>query len=192
MRICIPSSIPAGMETERFFVVRTRPAPWQVVHGSVISTPSPPQRSQAVAVMNWPRIVFCIRRIWPLPEHFGQVSGCLPPSMRVPWQEGQVSCCVKEISFSAPKTASAKESVAIVRRSSPRIGAPGAAPPRPLPPKNESKMSLKSKPPPNGLPPAPPFTPACPKRSYAARLSSSDSTSYASLTSLNCSSAPGS
>ena len=41
-------------------------------------TPSPPQAEQGVLVMNWPRIVCCVRRTWPVPWQTEQVGGCWP------------------------------------------------------------------------------------------------------------------
>ena len=104
---------------------------------------------------------------------------------------------MKRISFFAPKTASLKLMLMRFWMSAPLIGplrADLVLPPKPpKPPPNMLNMSSKPPKPPKSAPPEPNpalgSTPAKPNWSYFCFLSGSDSIEYASLTSLNFSSA---
>ena len=179
------------------FCLRTRPLPLHVWHGESITRPEPPQRSHVRAVCTMPNGVRWLMRTWPVPPHCEHVDGLVPFAAPEPPQSGHVSILLKEIVFRQPLAASSKLMLTTPSVSLPRRGAFGLArrvPPPPKPPKKLLKMSPRSMSPVKGLPPpAPPpklgSTPAWPNWSYRALLSLSESTSYASLTSLNFASA---
>ena len=141
---------------------------------------------------------FCWVRTVPVPWQYVQVWGLVPSFAPLPWQVLHVSMREKVISRSQPKAASSKLiSISLTTFwpfAGPLLRPDDDAPP----PKKSPKISLKSpkplKPPPPN-PPKPAFglkfgsTPAKPYWSYRAFLSASDRTSYASLISLNFSSA---
>ncbi len=143
-----------------------------------------------VTFITLPNRLCCCRRIWPLPPQVGQVFVLLPGFAPLPPQVSQFSCREMLISRLTPKAASSKEILTLTSTSPPRIG-PFLWAVRP-PPKKLSKISPKPpkpskppKPPPYPAPPALPSKAAEPNWSYCARFLSSESTWYASFTSLN-------
>ncbi len=156
-------------------------------HGSLITWPVPPQRLHVRRMEKNPCcIVTC-----PRPLQAPHFSAWLPFFAPVPPQSPHPAVRGTTISFSVPKTASSNVTSRSYRRSAPRRGRPPPPPPPPkIPPKKSLMMSSTPMPWKSSNPPNPwPAGPACPKRSYCARLSESDRTEYASFSSLNRSSA---
>ena len=154
----------------------------------------PRQRPHGVVVTICPRMLWRIRRTCPVPLHSAHDVAFVPAAAPEPSQSSQLTADLIDTEVRQPKTASTKSISICVSRSGPRCGPDCCRPPPPngeSPPKNASKMLPKPPAPPNGSPPPrpPPEIPASPNWSYRARVSSSDKTSYARLTSLNFSSA---
>src|SRR5206468_3698134 len=136
-----------------------------------------------------------------VPPHVAHVVGRAPSWAPVPPHAVQRSKVRRRTVFAAPFATSSSVSSSVTLTSCPRWRSRRARspPPKkasnpPRPPKSRMKMlsaSERSKcAKPNPPPAAPaPRTPATPYRSYAARFSGSRSTSYASVISLNFSSA---
>src|SRR5579875_280474 len=178
----LPSRTPAGMLTLIRLTVRRAPEPLQVGQGSSITVPEPWQLEHGWEIEKIPWLWDSTPRPWQTGHTRGEVPGFAPE----PWQVGHGWEVGTESETCAPPTACAKLSETSVSRSRPRVGAARAVrPPRPeprapAPPNRFERMSPKL--PPNWLgskPPAPPRPPRIGPRSYARRLSGSDSTSCA-------------
>src|SRR5699024_266053 len=193
-RLFWPLSIPCGTFSSLSTFFCTVPCPLHLSHGCSISWSVPTHVGHVRCVCTLPNGVFCSTETLPAPEHVLHVDFDVPGLVPSPSQTSQTTSFLIVTVLVAPKTASSKVTVIVYWRSSPFLGAFGSL--WPPPPKNELKISSKPpKPPAPPNPPPPPkppweFIPSCPKRSYCARLLSSDSTSYASDTSLNFSSDP--
>ena len=194
--------MPAGIFNSRFAVERIRPLPLHLLHGLVTISPRPPQRLHTRVLEMTPNGVRWLVLTLPRPLHSGQTCFFVLLSAPVPWHCGQASMCAKLMVFFTPWQASIKLIRTLLWISPPRLGAfafaaallPPPPPKPPNPPKMLSKISpMSPKPPKSPAPPPAPAkfgsTPACPNWSYLARLSASDKTPYASLTSLNFASA---
>jgi hypothetical protein len=182
----VPPSTPGGIFTLSARLSRTWPVPAQLPHGSLTTWPVPPQRPHVRRIAKNP----CCIVIWPCPLQAPHRSGRVPLRAPVPEQSGHTPVRGTTISFSAPKTASSKVTVRLYRRSAPRRERPPPPPPPNIPPKKSLMMSSTPNPEKSPKPPNPcPVGPAWPKRSYCCRFSGSERTEYASLISLNRSSA---
>src|SRR5262252_8030984 len=104
-RMRSPSSTPAGILTESVFCRLTRPAPWQVAHGSRITLPVPLQRGQVCAIEKKP----CWIRTWPWPPQAWQVVGSVPGLAPRPWQVSHSSSVGTRILVSVPRAASSED-----------------------------------------------------------------------------------
>ena len=187
----MPVSTPAGTSTWQVRLARLRPEPPQAVHLSAITLPEPPHILQVRSIIMKPPFIL----IRPVPLQVEQVLGWVPGLAPEPLQTSHTSLRVNSKVLSQPKAASSKVSLSSYWMSLPCTGAlrrwaPPMAPPNswlkissPMPPK-----PLKSNPPAYEQPP-PLMGSSCPKRSYLARLSGSESTSLASFSSMNRASA---
>src|SRR6478735_8534984 len=180
------------------------PVPRHVGHGSSTITPVPWhwRHGEENEKNPW------FSSITPRPPHSEQTFGCVPGLAPLPWHVEHCASLVRCNVVVMPCAASAKSSVRLADRSSPRCGPAEAEAPPPRRPRpnicpstspRPSAPTLKSKvcppkppgpalglnPPPN----PPPIGPRARTSSYSLRLASSPSTSYAALTSLNRSSA---
>ena len=113
----VPVSTPAGILIESVRSRSTRFLPLQVLHGSVMILPSPPQREQVRLMLKNP----CCILICPCPLQVVQVlilSFDVAPS---PSQSGQRSQRGMRILVEVPKAASSKLILRLYRRSSPAV-----------------------------------------------------------------------
>ncbi len=81
----LPSSTPAGIETESVFSRRTRPWPAQTRQGFSMTRPPPWQVGQVRSMVKKP----CCARTRPWPWQVGQVTGFEPASAPVPLHDSQ-------------------------------------------------------------------------------------------------------
>ncbi len=84
--------MPAGMLISMVLWWRTLPVPLHAGHGSSITLPVPPQRSQVRVVCTMPNGVRWLTRTWPAPSHCGHVR-VDPFFAPVPWHSAHVSTC---------------------------------------------------------------------------------------------------
>ena len=141
--------MPAGTWTFMVLFRRTLPLPLQVVQGSLISLPLPPQVGQGLSDCMVMPMKFCWVRMVPRPPQREQVSGWVPALQPLPPQVEQGSMRPKVISFSQPKAASSKVISSSTPRFCPRVGplrrwplelvAPPKKSPKILPRSNPSK-----------------------------------------------------
>src|SRR6266545_5321306 len=182
-----PVATPPGILTLSVCIVRTLPAPPQAPQASLMIVPRPWHWLHVRDTLKNP----CWKLTWPRPRQVGQVCGAVPALAPLPRQVSQGPWRGILIFFSVPETVSSNFSDKLYRKSSPRAR-PRRLPV--LPPKNSPKISpnISSKPPEKSAPPAngpPSPNAAWPNWSYCARFCASESTEYASETSLNFSSA---
>ena len=78
----VPSSTPAGIDTDSVFSFCTRPDPWQVAQGLSITWPWPWQVAQVRSMVKKP----CWARTRPRPWQVGQLTGLEPLAAPVPEQ----------------------------------------------------------------------------------------------------------
>src|SRR6516164_8016562 len=201
-----PSATPAGIRAWMVCELMARPLPLQDSHGSSTTRPRPRQVLHGSETPKPPRFRAC----WPVPWQSGQTFGTVPALAPVPWQTGQGPSPVSRSDTVAPSIESPNDSVVSVSTSAPRLARLCAVPrPRKIPPRTSPSRSPLSPVPPNrsprSKPPKPPPAPPAPPRpavgtrnpppnmerasSYSLRCFSSDSTLYASVISLNRSSA---
>ena len=104
--------MPAGTSTGTVRVLRTRPVPRHVSHGSLTMVPWPRQTLQVLVRMNWPNPPRLeTSRMRPLPWHCGHCSRPVPALAPLPEQVSHAASAVTSTSLVTPKTASAKVSV---------------------------------------------------------------------------------
>src|SRR3989344_3622695 len=191
--------MPAGMRRATSSSLRYTPKPWQVAHFSFGTFPFPRQMLHVVTLEKLPKIERFVSCIFPRPLQVVHVSRWLPFAAPLPPQLSHLEVFARSILRSVPKIDSENGSSISTEISRPRVS-------RVLPPaKNSPKISPKSKPstpaplanpekskPPKGPCPAPPDASenTRPYESYSARFLSSESTLYASFTSLNLSVSP--
>src|SRR4051794_25287375 len=167
---------------------RSTPVPRHVGHGSSTTTPAPWQARQGEENEKNP----WFSSITPRPPHCEQTFGCVPGREPLPWHVPHCASLVRYSVVVMPWAASAKSSVRLADRSSPRCGpaaADGPPPRRPRPnicpstSPRPSEPTLKSnvwplnppgpevglKPPPP-KPPPPPIGPSARTSSYSLRL----------------------
>jgi hypothetical protein len=167
----VSSSIPGGMFTVIASRWRTSRSPRHSRHGVRMISPSPRQRSQGATRVTVPRIVVCVKRTRPEPAQSGQRSGVVLGSAPTPLQRGHTRSRSTSTVCVAPCSTSSSVMTKSTRRSAPSMG-PRVIVPMP-PPKNIwNRFSAML----NGSAAAALGAPACPKRSYTARASGSDST----------------
>src|SRR5258706_3712906 len=87
MRRRLSVSTPAGTLTDKVFTPRVRPAPRQLLHGSLITFPVPEQVKQVLATLKKP----CWKRTCPRPPQAWQAIGAVPDFAPLPPQLGQTS-----------------------------------------------------------------------------------------------------
>src|SRR6266571_3656215 len=209
-RIFWPSATPAGIRTLSVRALVTPPVPRHSGHFTSTIVPTPWHSRQGSEKLNEPWLIV----VNPTPWQTGQVRGTDPGLAPLPWQVSQTPGARRVSGSVAPLTASRKSSSTSASTSRPRLG-PRRVAVRPPPEKIELNRSEKPAPP-NRRSPAPgpafespnrsdrsnavPPPPRGPRRnapdpkswrisSYSLRCLSSDSTSYASDTALNRSSA---
>src|SRR5712691_1388097 len=199
IRIRCPSATPAGIRAWTVRELIARPLPWHSVHGSSTTMPRPLQVLQGSERPNPPRFRLC----WPVPWQSGHTLGMDGGLAPVPWQTGQGPSPVSRSDTVAPSIASPNDSAVSVSTSAPRRALDWVPPPRrKIPP--STSPSPPSLVPPNRSPkskvppPAPPRLPVGTRNpppnidrasSYSFRCLGSESTLYASVISLNRSSA---
>ena len=163
-------------------------------HGSSMTVPLPPHRGHGSLNANDPTS----RPRTPRPLHSGHRRGLVPGFAPLPPQSAQATGVSTDTGTCAPRIACSKLRLTSTSTSAPRRAAGSSAVRVPAPPrlrKIDEKMSAKSpNPPASPVNPPPPPLPGArpPKRrraSYSARLSASDSTSWAWEISLKRSSA---
>mmetsp|Transcript_34007 Transcript_34007/g.84756 ORF Transcript_34007/g.84756 Transcript_34007/m.84756 type:complete len:262 (+) Transcript_34007:766-1551(+) len=194
-RSLLPSSTPGGILILICLLRFCTPFPSHPPQYFSTTLPAPPQVGHRTCCCILPRMVFTTCVVTPLPPHVPQVLTEAPGATPLPVHVPHVSRCVIRIFFCPPKRAVEKSTSMSKRRSSPCVGPRRRAPPPACPPKNDSKISPRSKsciPGPGPPPPPAPRTPATPNWSYRARISGLESTWYASLIDWNFSFAPGS
>ena len=138
------------------------PVPRQSGHLSLMIFPEPPQSGQVCTFCTVPKKDCCVNTTFPLPPHFGQVSGVVPGFAPVPWQVWHSSFNTISISFSHPKIASSNVMRTLVLKLEPFIGPSFVLLLEP-PPKKSPKRSPKISPismPEKSNPPAPPPVPS--------------------------------
>src|SRR3982751_5681267 len=186
----------------------TAPVPRQSGHFSSTTVPTPWHSRHGSE--NWNAPWFVVTS--PMPLHFGQGRGSVPGLAPEPWQVSHRPGARSVSGRVAPRTASSKPSDSSASTSRPRTGPlrTRLAPPPPVnsepnrsvnpPPNRRSPVLVVGAPPPNRsprsngtlLPPPPralrrraPLPNSERMSSYSLRLPGSDSTAYASETSLN-------
>src|SRR5512146_1705232 len=187
------------MRTGMVFELIARPLPWHSVHGSSVTMPRPLQVLQGSESPKPPRFRLC----WPVPWQSGHTFGMEGGLAPVPWQTGQGPSPVSRRDTVAPSIASPNDSVVSVSTSAPRRARVWGPPPRrKIPPSTSPRppsLAPPNRSPKSKVPPAPP--PRLPvgtrnpppnidlASSYSFRCLASESTLYASVISLNRSSA---
>src|SRR5918998_1334199 len=125
----VPSSTPAGTETDRVRSRCTRPAPPQTLHGFRTVRPLPPQVGQVRSIRKKP----CCARTLPAPWQVPQVvAEAAPLSDPEPLHASQDTEDGTFMVFFTPAKASSSPISRLVRRSAPRPeGWRGRRPPPP-------------------------------------------------------------
>src|SRR3569623_1076446 len=103
-RMRSPLSTPGGIFTCRVLCSWTRPWPWQLAHGSLITLPLPRQRGQVCCSEKKP----CCIRTWPTPPQVVQVTGLLPLAAPEPAHTAQSTSIGTRIFTAVPCTASSR------------------------------------------------------------------------------------
>src|SRR5690606_11458716 len=193
-RIRCPSCTPGGIRTFSRRVLVTPPVPWHSGHFSCTIVPTPWHSRHGSEKLNDP----WLRVTSPVPPQTGHVRGLVPGLAPLPRQVSHTPGARRVSGRVAPCTASAKSMVTSASTSRPR-----AAPVRWVPPREKIELNRSEKLVPlNRRSPAPPTrsemsngASCAPRRyapepnsarisSYSLRFFSSESTWYASETSL--------
>src|SRR5690606_25889117 len=87
-RIRSPSSTPGGILTDSFLTLATRPRPWHLPQGVVMTVPAPLHAGQVCWMEKNP----CCIRTWPTPPQVAHETGSVPGSAPLPLQVSQVTC----------------------------------------------------------------------------------------------------